>query len=498
MTPSGAGAPARAVFRVRPRPDAATLYTVEVPAAPGELVAGNNRRSVLVPPAPRPRRLLLIEGAPTYEHAFLKRVWQADAGLDLDAVVRKGMNDRGEQTFYVQGDPERTAALGGGYPATREALFGYDALVLANVEPDFFRPGQLERAAAFVAERGGGLLLLGDATLGRGGLDASTLGPVLPVALVDPGRGAGYGSPGTGRDAGGDPGGALELTAEGARHPIMRLGATPEETRARWRAVPPLAGAVAVGAPKPGATVLAVAPAAPGRPAQPLVATQRYGAGRAMVFAGRGAWRWRMRMPADDRAYDLFWGQVARWLSGSARDPVTVTSRGGEIPGDRVEVDLQVRDAAFDPVGDAAPVVTVTGPDGVARRRPPVLVDAAAGRYRAEFHAPEAGVYRIDAVADRRGERLGAATDRVLVGAGDPELADPWLNAPVLERAAAASGGRYVEPAAAASLARSILDGAAAPAAPVQVPLWHNAWMFLWLVAVLAAEWGLRRRWGLR
>ncbi|MCY4025874.1 MAG: hypothetical protein OXH75_06120 [Acidobacteria bacterium] len=498
VTPPGAGAPARVVFRVRPDPEAATLYTVEVPAAAGELVAGNNRRRVLVPPPPRPRRLLLIEGAPSYEHTFLKRVWQADPGLVLDAVIRKGMNDLGEQTFYVQGDPARTAALGTGFPADREALFAYDAIVLANVEADYFRVRQLELAAAFVADRGAGLLSLGDATLSRGGWGASALAPVLPVALVDPGRGAEYGSAGGGGEASGDGGDALALTAEGARHPIMRLAATPEESRERWRAVPGLAGAVAVGGPRPGATLLAVTPALPGRPAQPLIAIQRYGAGRAMVFAGRAAWRWRMRMPAEDRTYEVFWGQVARWLTGSARDPVTVASSGGDAPGDMLEIDLLVRDEAFVPVPDASPAVSVTGPDGAARRVRPELVDAAEGRYRAEVRPAEPGVYRIDAVVDRGAERLGAATDWALVGGTDAELADPWLNAPVLARTAAATGGRYVEPDGVGGLGASILDGFVVPPTRIPTPLWHNIWMFLWLVAVLAAEWGLRRRWGLR
>ena len=497
VTAPGSGVPTRVVFRARPRPDAATLYTVEVAAAPGELVPGNNRRSVLVPPAPRPRRLLLVEGAPAYEHTFLKRVWQADPGLELDAVIRKGMNDRGEQTFYVQGDAERTAVLGDGYPPTREALFGYDAVVLANIEGDFFDAGQLESTEAFVAERGGGLLVLGEATLSRRGLGTSALEPAVPVMLVDPGRGGGYGAAGGGT-AGDDGDGPLHLTAEGAVHPVMRLGAVPAETRERWRALPPLAGAVAVGGPKPGATVLAITPARPGRPAQPLIAVQRYGAGRTMVFAGRAAWRWRMRMPADDRTYDAFWGQAARWLTGAAREPVTVSSSGGEAPGDVLAVEVEVRDAAYAPVPDAQPVVTITGPDGAGRDVRTVPVHAAAGRYRGELRVAEAGVYRLDALAHRGAERLGPATDWVLVGAGDPELADPWLNRPALEEAAAAGGGRYVDPADIGSVGASILEGARPEPAPIRTPLWHNVWMFLWVVALLAAEWSLRRRWGLR
>lgn len=161
VVPPGNGQPVRVTFRAAPKPDVATLYTVEVPTASRELVIENNGRSVLVPPPTRPRRVLMIEGSPGHDHSFLKRVWHADPGIALDAVVRKGLNDRGEYTFYVQGDPARTPALAMGYPLTREALFRYDAVVLANIELGFFRPKQLEMTAAFVADRGGGLLLLG-------------------------------------------------------------------------------------------------------------------------------------------------------------------------------------------------------------------------------------------------------------------------------------------------------------------------------------------------
>jgi hypothetical protein len=41
---------------------------------------------------------------------------------------------------------------------------------------------------------------------------------------------------------------------------------------------------------------------------------------------------------------------------------------------------------------------------------------------------------------------------------------------------------------------------AALPAATVLVrrDLWHNGWSFAALLALLAAEWVVRRRWGLR
>ena len=486
------GAPLREVFRVSPNPDVATLYTVQVPVDAGELATGNNARSVLVRPPERPRRILVVEGAPGYEHSFLKRAWLADDGVVIDAVVRKGQNDQGERTFYVQGDSARTGALSEGYPLTRAALFRYDGVVLANVDAESFRPEQLTMTAEFVSERGGGVLLLGAASLGRRGLAGSALEPVLPVELIDR---RGLSDPAdAARDAY-----RLALTADGESHPMMQLAPTFDATLARWREVPALGGTVPVGAAKPGASVLAVTSSAAG-PAgrRPLVVVQRYGAGRAMVFAGRSAWRWRMLLPADDLVYETYWGQVARWLTGNARDQVDLTTRGGAMPGEPVHLDVLVRSAEFRPLTDAAPLISVTDPIGDRHEVQPTLADGTRGRFRATIHPTRPGVYRVDTVVTRDGERVGTARDWLLVGGADPELADPWLNEEVLRRTAAAGGGAYVDRERLDDLRALILSGAGTLVRTVTHPLWHNVWMFILLAGILSAEWSLRRRWGMR
>ena len=489
VAPTAAGTPLRTVFRVAPDADAATLYTVEIPAADGEQVVENNRRSVLVQPPARARRLLLVEGAPGHEHSFLKRVWLADPGLAIDAVVRKGLNERGEQTFYVQGDPSRTAALASGYPRSREALFEYDAVVFANVEPAFFQPAQLEMTAEFVAERGGGLLLLGAITLEGEGFAGSAIEAVIPLALSDRGRPVTAAGRFDNRHR-------LLLTADGEAHPIMRLGPDAGETRTGWEAAPRLAGSVSLGAARPGASVLAHV----GRPeggASPLVAVQRYGRGRAMVFAGEAAWRWKMMLPSGSRTYDLFWRQAARWLSAEAPGRLSLSAPSGRTPGERIDIDIHVHDASYRPRPDASPVVEVTTPAGDVQAVEAVLADRGAGRFAARFRAADAGVYRIDASSGLEAEQPTVATRWVLAGGVDPEFADPRPDEALLRRLAGGSGGAYLEAAEARELG-GLLRAAAVDPPPLTRELWHGVWTFLLLVGLLAAEWSLRRAWGMR
>ena len=101
---------------------APTVYTVEIPVVTGELVPENNSRSVLVLPPARPRRVLLVEGAPGFEHSFLKRSLGVDPGLQIDSIVRKGKNEEGNDTFYIQAAKSRSDSLTSGYPQQVEAL----------------------------------------------------------------------------------------------------------------------------------------------------------------------------------------------------------------------------------------------------------------------------------------------------------------------------------------------------------------------------------------
>src|SRR4051812_14917407 len=245
------GAPVQLVFRVQPERHAPAVFRVEVGGDARELTTVNNKIEVLVPSPGRPRRILFIEGAPGFEHTFLRRAWQLDPSLQIDAVVRKGRDDRGQDTYYVQAAPARTATLAAGFPASREALYAYDAVVLANANLDALSHDALEQLADFVGERGGGLLVLGARALSPQGLAQSTLERVLPVELTDRHGGLARAAlPSAERFK-------AALTQDGVRHPVTRLGSGDAETRKRWLALPALAGAASLGAPRPGATVLA-------------------------------------------------------------------------------------------------------------------------------------------------------------------------------------------------------------------------------------------------
>jgi hypothetical protein len=207
-----------------------------------------------------------------------------------------------------------------------------------------------------------------------------------------------------------------------------------------------------------------------------------------------------MMLPATDRSYDTFWRQAVRWLALPATDPVSLTAPATASPGELVTWRISARGPAFDPLPGATAAVRVTSPGGRVETLPaaPDTASGGEGIFLATQKADGAGIYRAVAEVHAGDRTVTTAAVSLLAGGADSEMTDPRLNLRVLERVAAASGGRMIQPGEMAALASQLR--AAVPAAVVAArrDLWHNGWSFGLIVALLVLEWTLRRRWGLR
>lgn len=217
-----------------------------------------------------------------------------------------------------------------------------------------------------------------------------------------------------------------------------------------------------------------------------------------MVFGGEGSWRWKMMLPSTDRSYEYFWRQSARWLTGAAKDPVTITVPDGVEVGDGVTVDVDARDAAFKPVADAEVTATVTTSGGDSTTRAVQPARETPGRFVVAWRPEAAGLYRIHVDARRGATVLGTSDRWVYVGGSDREMTDPRLNSGVLRRLAEATGGRFTRGDEAGAIAGWLESDSSSSLVPVRQDLWHQPWVYIWLIALMATEWMLRRHWGLR
>lgn len=324
--------------------------TVRVPPRPGEAVPQDNRWDGAVAVRAGPDRVLLLEGEPRPEFAFLRRAVLPDSALALTAVLRTAKGK------FLRLGVRDSLELLGGFPATRAELFAYRAVVLGSLEAAALTGAQLQWLAEFVSVRGGGLLLLGGrAALAEGGYAGTALEAVLPLQLV----------PDTVNATG--PARPLRLvpTAQGEEHPALQLapgGAGSAAARQWWDTRPLVTTVNRPLAAKRGATVLLAGRDSAGGGEHPVLAWHRYGRGVAAVLAVQDLWLWQMDAAVDesDRTLPLLWRQLLRWLAEEAPAPVQLAVRPSHAaPGDPVVVRAQLRTAEHAEVADAALSATV-------------------------------------------------------------------------------------------------------------------------------------------
>ena len=79
----------------------------------------------------------------------------------------------------------------------------------------------------------------------------------------------------------------------------------------------------------------------------------------------------------------------------------------------------------------------------------------------------------------------------------DAEYFDATMHAPLLQRIANDTGGRFYTPDAMSSLADDLKYSGRGVTSVEERELWHMPILLMALVTILCAEWGLRRLWRL-
>jgi hypothetical protein len=516
-------------FQLKPQQRGLNFYQVRA-AARSEIQVGtnavksteatlaNNVRAAVADRGRGPYRILYVSGRPNWEFKFLNRALAEDDQIELVALIRiarrerkfEFMGRRGEtsnplfrgfgqtnedterydQPVLVRLNAKDELELKGGFPKTAEDLYGYHAVVLDDLEADFFTRDQMTLLQKFVSERGGGVLMLGGAESFREGKFARTpIGDMLPVYLDRPGPARPIGAL------------KLSLTREGWLQPWVRLRDNEGDERRRLNAMPGFEVLNEANAVKPGASVLATVADSQSRPYPALVA-ERFGNGRTAALLIGDLWRWGLRDEAMHKDMDKAWRQMMRWLVSDVpnRFEVQVVRSSTE---EGVSLQVRARDKTFQPLDNASVKLTVTaiGSQGAKSTNVvPMNADAATepGIYEAAYVPRQAGAYRVDAVvSDANGAEVGRAEAGWTSDPAAEEFRSLKPNRALLESIAKQTGGEMVALADLDRFAKSLPNRKAPITENASIPLWHTPIMFLFALLCFIAEWGVRRWKGL-
>jgi hypothetical protein len=120
------------------------------------------------------------------------------------------------------------------------------------------------------------------------------------------------------------------------------------------------------------------------------------------------------------------------------------------------------------------------------------------GTARLEVPALPAGAYRAVASVTHGESDLGSAEQALAVRESGPELEDPLPRPELLAQIAAATGGAHAELGEGFPRLKTVHESQEVEiGGRTEEPLWDNLAPMGLLAVLLAAEWVLRRRWGL-
>ncbi len=535
LTETAQGAEAKLAFRFQFKPEKSGLshYQVRVaaqsewgqfadPKTSREATLANNSRFFSVDRGQEPFRVLYVSGRPNWEYKFLRRALEDDPQVQLVGLIRvarrepkfdfKGRGgessnplfrgfgnqnkeeiERYDQPVLVRLNTRDEAELRGGFPKLPEDLFSYHALILDDLEAEFFTPDQMQLIQKFVSLRGGGFLMLGGTeSFQQGKYQSTVIGDLLPVYLDTPP----LGRPATN-------GLRLTLTREGMLQPWARLRSQETDERTRLESMPDFQVLNKVRDFKPGATVVATVQDPQGT-RYPAIITQRFGNGRVGAVTVGDLWKWGLKDAERHKDLDKAWRQLVRWLVADVPMRIDLmTEPDLSDPNQSVTLKVRARTKDFQPLDNASVQITVR-PMGVIRSNTPSIKLPAEpsltepGVYQATYIPREPGAYEAEGVVTSgNGVLEGKAAAAWASNLGNDEFVSLKPNRAGLESLARLTGGGVIAASNLERFAKELPNRKVPLMETSSAPLWHQSVIFLFALACFVAEWGLRRWKGL-
>ncbi|MEK6711378.1 MAG: hypothetical protein AABZ64_12455 [Nitrospinota bacterium] len=478
-------------FRFTPSEVGSLLLAVETPNQRGELVESNNRVEIPLEVRRDKIRVLTISGSPSWNYNFLRAALKRDPAIDLVSFVflRTSEDDPGVPTQELSLVP---------FPVDRlflEELKNFEVVVFDNFSAqEYFGNYYLERVKDYVRKGGAFWIFGGRSSYGSGGYARSPIEELLPVQLS---AGGDYAAPTRVTS---------QLTEAGARHPITRLSPDPDTNARMWADLPPLRRLNVTSGNEEGQVLVS---SQGERSGAPLIATRRLGEGRILSVLSDDTWRWSFGMVAAARSNQLYiqlTAQMIRWLSGDPASSQVQILPDAEPGRDGLHVArVQVLDDGYQPAKGAAVRVALRDPYGNVQTlagefRPDT------GEFEARFRPSGRGSYRAEVSAMLGPRSLGTAVRTLSVGeaAGGAEWTDAAPHWDRLQSLSSRTGGVFLQAGGGdgQELGHGVFEAlhGKVPSKILEVRdvrLWSLPWVGFVLILLPAAEWTLRRLWGL-
>ncbi|MEM4409644.1 MAG: glutamine amidotransferase [Candidatus Caldarchaeum sp.] len=469
---------ARAIFRITPKAPGREVYTVSIPRASGDMIPENNRKSFVVDTVIDRIRILHIAGAPSWDVRFLRTALKRNPNVDLIAFyILRESND------FVFASQDELSLI----PFPVDELFGseldtIDIVIFQNFlwAPYGMTTLHLHRLKDYVSS-GGGFLFIGGEMSSQG--TWTPLEEILPVDLDGSSPAAHYKPLPI----------KAQLTQKGRGHPIMQVVPNRTQNMEGWKELRELDGVSRAVGVKPWASTLLE-----GSSGEPLLVIGRAGSGRVASFLSDSSWRWGFSISPHTGYHAGFWMRLMRWLIGDPElsDTRVTTEKAVYNPGDVVGASVWILDTKRE-----APTSRLIRPGG--KEEELHLKERGASSFYTKIPVEDEGIYIIEVAPvsePAAGEPPKEEVPRTLFLVEPPagEIVGATEDEGMLKRISSETGGRHIKIEDDPRRLRIDPSPKKTLTGYRTEPIWHNPFLFSFLVGIFSAEVALRRLWGLR
>lgn len=427
-------------FELKPEEQGVRIFKLRVKPDAREIEKRDNEKTAKVEIVDRKTKVLLLAGGPTRDFIFLRNQLFRDKESTVHVMLQSARPGISQDAHEILTE----------FPKDPDELFEYDAVVAFDPDWEALDDEQVELLERFVAEKGGGLIVVAGpvftpqwSSRRKGDPRIDTLRNLYPVAFYFQGSA----TLSLGR-FGSDKPWPLNFTREGEEAEFLWIADSAEASKRAWSEFDGVFGYYAVKDPKPGARVYA-------RFSDPDTALDNelpiyfaghfYGSGRVFFMASGEMWRVRS---VDDTYFESFYTRLIRWCSEGRRlrdssRGVLLTDKDRALLGDSIAVRAVLQDAQFKPLQAEQVAATVIQPDST--RIPLVMKktkDAERqGTFSEQFIALQEGDYQIELQHPAAADQILLRSVRVRMPALETER--PERNDKLLSDLTDKAGGKY-------------------------------------------------------
>ena len=380
------------------------IYCVRVQPPAGDADPTDNFREVEVEVVERKNKVLLVAGGPSREYQFLRNALYRDKSTTVDIYLQTAQPGVSQEANQILDD----------FPTLRQELYEYDCIVAFDPDWRKIGPQAAEVLETWVAEQGGGLILVaGPVHMGEsvgGWTEDPSLAKIRALYPVEFHRQLTFTSP---AEYTAEQPWPLEFTRAGLEADYLWLGDTASASQTAWGQFQGVYSFFPVRGVRPGATVLARFSdprSGSGNEGAPYFVTQFYGSGR-VFYMGSGE-MWRLRA-VDEKYFEMFYTKLIRHVSqgrllrGSPRGVLLVGQEQYQL-GNMIEVRAQLTNAQMQPLEAPSVTAQVLHVETGSVQNLTLTADKArAGAFVGQFTAAKEGTYRLELpVPDSADERL--------------------------------------------------------------------------------------------